>query len=223
LLAKMSTSFKDTGGDIKEVLITMVSSPEFWSKEALREKIKSPFELAISSLRCLNAQIDQPYEVYRWITKMGQEMYAYQPPTGFPDKAMYWINTGSLLNRMNFGLALATNRIRGIKLDLLALNNNHEPESAEQALLDYSKIIMPERDLDATIKRLTPMLNDVELEKKVDQAANKSQEKRKKNLTGEAMTKVESGSREVTKRTPPNLLLPHVVGIIIGSPEFQRR
>ena len=111
LIDKMAKTFLEKNGDIKEVLITMTSSPEFWSKAALREKTKSPFELAISSVRSMNADITAPYQLYSWITKMGQQIYYYQAPTGFPDKGQYWINTGALLNRMNFGLALASQRI----------------------------------------------------------------------------------------------------------------
>ena len=107
-----------------------------------------------------------PFQLYQWVNKMGQKIYNYQAPTGFPDKGQYWINTGSLLNRMNFGLALASGRIPGVKLDLLALNQNHEPESAEAALRIYSKILMPERNVEETVKRLTPMLNDPELQQK---------------------------------------------------------
>ncbi|MEO7991931.1 MAG: DUF1800 domain-containing protein, partial [Chryseolinea sp.] len=122
LIAAMSATFEKKHGDIKQVLITLVSSPEFWSDAALRNKTKSPFELAISTLRALNAEIEQPYQLYTWITRMGEQKYFYQAPTGFPDKGQYWINTGSLLNRMNFGLALANGRVPGVKFDLLALN-----------------------------------------------------------------------------------------------------
>lgn len=121
LVDKMSQTFEKTEGDIRQVLITMVSSDEFWAKDALREKIKSPFELAISAVRNINADIEQPYQLYNWIAKMGQKIYYYQAPTGFPDKAEYWVNTGALLNRMNFGLALATQRIPGVRVNLAGL------------------------------------------------------------------------------------------------------
>ncbi|WP_323825077.1 DUF1800 family protein, partial [Pseudomonas aeruginosa] len=85
---------------------------------------------------------------------MGQKIYYYQAPTGFPDRASYWINTGALLNRMNFGLAFATQKIPGIKIDLASLNNNHELESAEDALKVYSNIFLPERDHTENLKRL---------------------------------------------------------------------
>ncbi len=174
LLDKMSRTFTEQDGDIKQVLIAMVNSPEFWSPQALREKTKSPFELAISSVRALNGQITAPYPLYLWITRMGQKLYFYQAPTGFPDKGQYWINTGALLNRMNFGLALASQRIPGIKFNLAALNNNHEPESPDAALAIYGKLIMPERNLDQTIARLKPMLNDPDLAKKINDQADKA-------------------------------------------------
>ncbi|MEJ7672843.1 MAG: DUF1800 domain-containing protein [Chitinophagaceae bacterium] len=167
LLDKMAKTFTEKNGDIKAVLITMATAPEFWSKSVIREKTKSPFELAISAVRALDADIKQPYQIFAWSDKMGQKLYFYQAPTGFPDKGQYWINTGALLNRMNFGLAIASQRIPGTKLDLLALNNRREPESSSAALITYSKLIMPERKLDSTIKKLTPLLNDPELVKKL--------------------------------------------------------
>ncbi len=244
LVDKMAKTFTEKNGDIKEVLITMVSSSEFWNKDALREKTKSPFELAISAVRTLHAQIDQPYQLFNWITRMGQKMYFYQAPTGFPDNGQYWINTGALLNRMNFGLALASQRIPGIKVNLLALNSRHEPESASSALSIYSKLVMPERNLDETIKRLTPLLNDPNLVKKVDDAAGKTAPLIAVKLPGgddEMMddTKQKNTKEKISKKnnikkgdlnyasmqtaTGSNTMLSQVVGIIIGSPEFQRK
>jgi uncharacterized protein (DUF1800 family) len=119
LIDKMAKTFLQKDGDIRQVLITMVTAPEFWSPAAIREKTKSPFELAIGAVRSLHATIDQPYPLYTWITRMGEKMYYYQAPTGFPDKGVYWINAGSLLNRMNFGLALAEGQVPGVRVDLV--------------------------------------------------------------------------------------------------------
>jgi len=240
LLDKMAKTFTEKNGDIKAVLITMATAPEFWSKSVIREKTKSPFELAISAVRALDADIKQPYQIFAWSDKMGQKLYFYQAPTGFPDKGQYWINTGALLNRMNFGLAIASQRIPGAKLDLLALNNRREPESSTAALKTYSKLIMPERNLDETVKRLTPMLNDPELVKKVSEAADKNVSPQtsmvnseflmnddmeegvgKKPGKGKGFKKGNSGAMQTV--TGNNTMLAQVVGIIIGSPEFQRK
>ena len=236
LLNKMVKTFNDKDGDIKEVLLTMVQSPEFWSSASVREKTKSPFELAIGAVRSLHAEIKQPYQLYSWVNKMGEKKYYYQAPTGFPDKGQYWINTGALLNRMNFGLALASGRIPGISVNLLALNKNHEPESAQAALVTYSSLILPERDAKETIKRLSPMLNDPELMTKVENAsmhnkpsANPSTIHRGDNtMTVAADTTKQKSKRKntyVAMQTPygNNSLLSQVVGVIIGSPEYQRR
>jgi uncharacterized protein (DUF1800 family) len=237
LVDKMAKTFLEKEGDVKQVLITMVSAPEFWTKEALREKTKSPFELAISAIRATDAKIIAPYQVYQWVAKMGQRVYNYQAPTGFPDKGQYWINTGSLLNRMNFGLAFASNRIPGVKVDLMALNNNREPESAEEALRTFSKLLMPERAIEETVRRLTPLLTDPDLQKKIDSAAGQTSTYKAaaQEEEGDEMMRQQKGKgvKKIggKKNTEPqihlvkgnNSMLGQVVGIIIGSPEFQRR
>lgn len=205
LIDKMAKTFTKSKGDIRQVMITMVSAPEFWSSNALREKTKSPFELTISAVRGLDADITQPYQLFNWVNKMGQKMYYYQAPTGFPDRGQYWINTGSLLNRMNFGLAIAAQRIPGVAINLAALNDFHEPESGEAALLTYGKIMMPERNLMQTIARLKPMLNDPTLTNKVANAVDKD------------------APKITSKEKNNNGMLAQVVGVIIGSPEFQRK
>jgi uncharacterized protein (DUF1800 family) len=210
LIDKMAKTFLDKNGDIRQVLLTMVEAPEFWSAQALREKTKSPFELGIGSVRSLHATILQPMQLYNWVTRMGEKKYYYQAPTGYPDKGAYWINTGSLLNRMNFGLALASGRIPGVNVDLLALNGGHEPESAQAALLIYGKLILPERDLDATVKRLTPMLSDPGFAQKVSEASAK-------------VSQPEDGVAMAGDVAGADPMLAQVVGIIIGSPEYQRR
>lgn len=232
LIDKMARTFSNQDGDIKQVLITMVDAPEFWSAAAIREKTKSPFELAIGSVRALHADVNQPYQLFNWINKMGEKIYYYQAPTGFPDKGQYWINTGALLNRMNFGLALASGRIPGVKIDLTALNNHHEPESAQAALITYSKMILPGRPLDETIKRLTPMLNDPKLMEKVDEASAKNPAVTmvSTNSNNEMMDqrvglkgKRKNNFMVMQASSGNNSMLAQVVGVIIGSPEYQRR
>ncbi len=243
LVNKMSDAFLKSNGNIKIVLITMVNSREFWDNKSLREKVKSPFEFAISAIRATNADVQQPFQIYNWCTRMGQRFYYYQAPTGFPDRATYWINTGSLLNRMNFGLAFATEKIPGVKLNLAALNDNHEPESAEAALAIYSKILLPERNQDDNIRRLTAMVRDVNLEKKINEAADKNapppadQMNVQQNdmIAGSAPTARNRRQNQKALLSKKNLpvttlyvagntnTVSQVAGIIIGSPEFQRK
>lgn len=229
LIDKMAKTFSKSKGDIRQVMMTMVSAPEFWSSAAIREKTKSPFELTISAVRALDANITQPYQLFNWVNRMGQKMYYYQAPTGFPDKGQYWINTGSLLNRMNFGLAIAAQRIPGVSINLARLNDFHEPESAQAALLTYGKIMMPERDLTTTFKRLQPMLNDPALTIKVANAADKAAASGDKTMNdGDKTSNIEdkiasTADKRKEDKKYNNAMLAQVVGVIIGSPEFQRK
>lgn len=245
LVNKMADAFLQSGGDIKTVLITMVNSKDFWNTKSLREKVKSPFEFAISAIRATNADVEQPFQIYNWCNKMGQRFYFYQAPTGFPDRAGYWINTGSLLNRMNFGLAFATQKIPGVKINLAALNNNHEPESAEAALVTYSKILLPERNQDENVRRLTAMVNDADLGKKINEAAEKNtvsvqgtttdmqddmmlsesaRTNRKNNRASEKAALSRKNLPVTTLYVAGNTnTVSQVAGIILGSPEFQRK
>lgn len=221
LIKTLTNTYQQTEGNIKAMIIAMVNHPDFWSKKALREKIKSPFEFAISALRATKAQVMQPFQIFNWCSKMGQRIYYYQAPTGFPDRANFWINSGALLNRMNFGLALATQKIPGVRINLLALNNNHEPESADEALRAFSKILLPERDNEENIKRLTAMVRDANVEQKIAVAVNKAKDNNVEEEIEEEMRMQVTRDKEDVKKEVTSMA--QVVGIIIGSPEFQRK
>jgi uncharacterized protein (DUF1800 family) len=226
LVNELAKTFKSSGGNIREVLATMVSSEEFWKPEALRQKIKSPFELAMSAIRSLDASIQDPAPLQKWIERMGQRLYYYQPPTGFPDRAQYWISTGSLLNRMNFGLALASAKIPGVTFDLLKLNKNHEPESSQDALRTYTTILLPERSQEETISRLTPLIDDPAITTKVNKAARRADMAKYKGSDNDENTMTKNQTTDEVQSQPSKLedyRLSQIVGIIFGSPEFQRR
>jgi uncharacterized protein (DUF1800 family) len=236
LVDRLAEDFRRTDGDLRSMIETLIESPEFWSPEARRQKIKSPFELATSALRALDAEIREPRETVEWIQRMGQPLYAYQAPTGYPDRADFWVNTGSLLNRMNFGLELATGRVRGVEIDLAALNGNREPESTLDALETYAALLMPERDLESTIAQLEPMVTDPHLGERLSEAAPEPEsaapemEAVEMDVFGEMRPAGEGQrrGREAAWRpgresTEPPTALEQVVGVILGSPEFQRR
>ena len=121
LVDRMAKSFTASDGDIRTVLRTMIEAPEFWSRETYRAKIKRPFELVASAVRATGADLDSPLPLLQWTERIGEPLYRCQPPTGYSDKAEAWVNTGALLNRMNFGVALAGNRLRGVRVDAASL------------------------------------------------------------------------------------------------------
>ena len=95
---------------------TIVTSDEFFSRAAFRAKVKSPFEVVVSTLRALDAAPDATPRTAQLVARLGQPIFGHQAPNGWPETAEPWMNTGAILNRINFGMAAAANRIPGATL-----------------------------------------------------------------------------------------------------------
>ncbi len=118
LVDAASLTFERTGGDIREVLRTLFTHPHFFSPAVYQAKVKKPLELVASALRASGAEMKPARHLMRILAEMGEALYLCQEPTGYPDVASAWINTNSLLQRLNFALALASDRIPQIRVDL---------------------------------------------------------------------------------------------------------
>jgi uncharacterized protein (DUF1800 family) len=121
LVDRVAKKFLATDGDLRQTVKAVIESPEFWDPKSYRAKVKSPFEYAISAVRAVNAQISDPMPIARALQQIGEPLYGAQPPTGYSDKADVWINTGALMNRLNFALALAANKLPGVHGDVVGL------------------------------------------------------------------------------------------------------
>jgi uncharacterized protein (DUF1800 family) len=115
LVARAAKRFLDTGGDIREVVKTIITSPEFFSAAAYRAKVKTPFEFVVSAIRAAGADVTNAMPIVQAVRQMGMPLYMCQPPTGYADRADAWVNTGALLARMNFALQLVSGRMRAVQ------------------------------------------------------------------------------------------------------------
>ena len=115
LVDRAARRFSDTDGDIREVLRTILTSPEFFAADAYRAKIKTPFEFVVSAVRATGVEVSSARPLVQAVRQLGMPLYFCQPPTGYADRADAWVNTGALLNRMNFALALVGGRMRGVE------------------------------------------------------------------------------------------------------------
>ena len=114
LVDRAAARFSETGGDIREVVRTIVTSPEFFSPASHRAKVKTPFEFVAASLRATAAEVTDAMPLVQAMRDLGMPLYQCQPPTGYADRAEAWVNAGALLNRMSFAVALTTGRLRGV-------------------------------------------------------------------------------------------------------------
>lgn len=114
LVRHVAQVFLDTDGDIRQVMAVIVSSPDFYSKAAFRAKVKTPYELVASTYRVMEGSLDTTGRAVQLPAQLGQPLYGHLTPEGWPDLADAWMNTGAVLNRINFGTSVALGRIPGI-------------------------------------------------------------------------------------------------------------
>jgi uncharacterized protein (DUF1800 family) len=193
LVQRMAKAFQKSGGDVREVMHAMIYSPEFWSRATYRAKVKRPFELVVSTARALGAEVDDAMPLVGWMGRIGEPLYQCQPPTGYSDKAEAWVNTGALLNRLNYAIALASNRVRGSQVQLTPLLGSDAMDDPYQALDRAENTFLAGQVSEAT--RAT--LERESADPKIAAAA----------------------FPEGAKRADLGV----IAGLVLGAPEFQRR
>ncbi len=135
LVERAAKRFRDSDGDLREVMRAILTSPEFLAPDAYRVKIKTPFEFVVSALRATGADVHDARPLVREVQTLGMPLYMCQPPTGYKDTGDAWVNTGALVSRMNLALRLTSGQVRGtdIRNPESAIR---DPQSAIQVLLN---------------------------------------------------------------------------------------
>jgi uncharacterized protein (DUF1800 family) len=134
LVDRMTQIFLKKDGNIREVLTTMLDSPEFWAPDAYRAKVKTPLEFVVSAVRASGAEVTDAMPIAHQLQNMGMPLYAAQPPTGYSMKADAWVNSSALLGRMNFALALTSGKVKGVQVDSGKLPGRNDSQQTLAAL-----------------------------------------------------------------------------------------
>lgn len=189
--------FSRTNGDIRETVRAIVTSPEFFSRQAFRSKVKSPFELVVSTARALGAKPDPTPRTALAIGLLGQMPYGHQAPNGYPETGEAWMNTGAILNRINFGLAVGAGRL---------------PNAPAQ-----SWPVSPELTSGTREEQVRAVIESV-------LAGPVSPQTERILMTGEHPMVADGSAARARSGAIPDLSgLAEVVALVIASPEFQRR
>ena len=207
LVARVAKVFTDTKGDLRSVTRAVITSPEFFSDDVYRAKVKTPFEFVVSAARAANATVQNAQPIVAALAQqLGMPLYGCQPPTGYSMTADAWVNTGSLLNRMNFALQLVgggqpPRPNRGIG----------DPQRPNAARPNPVRAPLPGRGQLAR----APLIVDVRA-----LAPDTSDAARRQLVTSMLAGDVSAGTEQTLARaTTPHQLL----ALTLGSPEFQRR
>jgi len=191
LVDRMSQTFLKKDGNIREVLNTMLESPEFWSPDAYRAKVKTPLEFVVSAVRASGAEVTDAMPIAHQLQNMGMPLYGMQPPTGYSMKAEAWVNSSALLGRMNFALALTSGKVKGVQV-----NSEAAPRGTDdplQTLSAFENSLLAGDVSKQTHDIISARLQDSKISRR----------------------KLDDPAR------PPSGSL--IAGLLLGSPEFQRR
>ena len=194
LVDRMAKTFQKKKGDIREVLSTLFHSPEFWSDGTYRAKVKTPLEFVASAVRATGASVDDALPLVRQLNNMGMPLYGSQPPTGYSMKAETWVSSAALLNRMNFALALTSGKLRGVKVDTGQLAGGPPPPPDATASLS----VMEAKLLASDVSKQT---HD--------------------SIVAQLTPSKPGDEKKAQQPKPPDVST--MAGLLLGSPEFQRR
>jgi uncharacterized protein (DUF1800 family) len=209
LVNRLADRFLQSDGDIREVLHTLFTSPEFWSPQSYRAKVKTPLEFVVSAVRAGGAEVVNPGPLIQTLAKMGEPLYQMQPPTGYPMRADYWVNSDALLDRLNFAIQMSNGQVSGLKFDaarLLSLGVLTDIQSPDVNAKDVHDPQMRGADRAMSLLEWTLLQGDVSKQTQIllDQRLSEQEQ------TAPLMKDPAKG-------------LATIAGILLGSPEFQKR
>jgi len=190
LVDRMAQTFLKKDGNLREVLKTMLDSPEFWAPDAYRAKVKTPLEFVVSALRASGAEVTDAMPIAHQLQNMGMQLYGMQPPTGYSMRADAWVNSSALLGRMNFALALTSGKVKGVQVNTERVPPGDDPQ---QALATLENSLLAGDVSRQTHDIISARLQDSKISRR----------------------KLDDPAR------PPNIAL--IAGLLLGSPEFQRK
>ncbi len=232
LVDRMTQAFLNSQGDIKVVLRTMFRSPEFWSPAAERAKVKTPEEFVISAVRASGAKVTNPLPLVQALDRLGMPLYGMQTPNGYSWKQDGWVSTGALVSRMNFALVLSSDRLPGVHTEwpaLLGEGSLHvTPISSGGETAEAAK----ERQLETILLGgpVSARTRATVLSQFNDEAMKSTAAKDFALKADDPVTATGKGAGRATfqagpdaRKAPGDLQAAGMAGLLLGSPEFQRR
>ncbi len=220
LVEKMAATFLRSQGDIREVLLTMERSPEFWSPGMYRVKVKTPLEFVASAFRATETDPANPAALTNTLKTMGEPLYQMLPPTGYPMTADHWMNSGALVDRLNFSLALAGNKLPNTRFDaphLLAEGLLARPATAAEM---NRKNVAAARAISMNAPLTTGPSGEEEALDLMEAMLVGGQVSQK---TNNVIRRQLAGDQSAQIRIDPAQSLDTMTALILGSPEFQLR
>jgi uncharacterized protein (DUF1800 family) len=217
MIDRMAAEYMESHGNIRRVLAAMVNSPDFFTEASYRSKVKTPQDFVVSAVRAAGSDVQSSAALVTAISDLGMPIYGMQTPNGYSMKSDAWNSATALVSRMNFALALASNRVAGVKTDFNSLlgpeAKSMKPEEKDRAL--ESEL------LHVPVSARTQML--IESQTATDPDQQMAELRQVSTIKGQDPLAMETASLRAGELRDVDPQEAIAAGLILGSPEFQRR
>jgi hypothetical protein len=182
----------------------------------------------VSAVRASGAEVKNAIPLVQALDKLGMPFYGMQTPNGYSWMAEPWVNTGDLVSRMNFALGLSSDRIPGVQTDwtrwlkpeariedaALTAAAGNGPTAAKEERLEM--LLLGQAVSDRTRSTVLAQFQNQAMQ----QQAVKDFPIRPNDF--EPMAQVLNPA-VLNQRPPLDREAAMMAGLLLGSPEFQRR
>jgi uncharacterized protein (DUF1800 family) len=216
LMKRMAASYLKSDGKISAVLTTMFKAKEFWSPQVYRAKVKTPLEFLVSAVRASDAAVTNPLPLVQAMDRLGMPVWGMQTPNGYGWRAEDWVSSNGLLSRMNFALVLSGNTVPGTKTDWAGMVGSGEASAGTERELEEKVLgqAAGERTREAVMAECG---NPTAQQQAAASFGGRVG-------AGQAMGGGLVRAAVVTQAGKPSEVpLDTMAGLLLGSPEFQRR
>ena len=214
LVAQMTDAWRKSNGDISAVLRAMFHAPEFWAPAVEHVKIKTPLEFVASAYRAAGAQTTNGVPLVQSLDRLGMPLYGMPTPNGYAWDAEPWVSTGALVARMNFALTFADNRLNGTTIDWThtAAGSPANSEDGSSSAVEATRLELALLGRPASPRVHQTLLTqsaEVDLPRRAEQDF----------LGGQAQL----AARNAAPTADADKRVATMAGLLLGSPDFQRR
>jgi uncharacterized protein (DUF1800 family) len=231
LVDAMAATFLKSGGDIKAVLTTMFHAPEFWSPKVYRAKVKTPLEFMTSALRASDASVNNAVPLVQAMDRLGMPIYGMQTPNGYAWTAEGWVSSNALISRMNFALVLSGDRVPGTRTNWPALLGDTASASAPTPATEkqLEALLIGQPASENTRTTVLAQFNNSGTVQQAEQAFNakpvddEDMNDAKTNVMRVGLGRKGGGGGLNFQSNQPETPLDTMAGLLLGSPDFQRR
>jgi hypothetical protein len=197
--------------------------------------VKTPIEFLVSALRASDAEVKNPIPLVQAMERLGMPIYGMQTPNGYSWMSNEWVSSNALISRMNFALVLSGDRVPGTQTnwpvllgDAAGSGVTMSPTPATEKQLEG--LLLGEPAALRTRSTVLEQFSNPDAQKTAEQSFNAKPVQDDEAMGDYVLARGKNGKGgkgegrgEGMNAQQPETPLDTMAGLLLGSPDFQRR